>query len=357
MKNVLILGGTGAMGIPLVNALVERGYCCWVTSRKARTSNLSSLVYIEGNAHNMDFLNEVVQLRSWDAIVDFMSYTCEELEQRIMLLLNNTRQYVFLSSSRVYNTTYEPITEVSPRLLDTSIDEAFISSREYSLEKAREEDLLINSGKHNWTIVRPYITFGANKFQLGVMEKEDWLSRVLKGHAIVFSRDIATRYTTLSFGKDVARSISALVGHESACGQIFNTVLGEPVKWETILKMYLKAIKSITGKDVKYVYTEKSDYMTSKPWQVKYDRLFDRIFDNSKLRCIYNEEYSDLYQSIEDSLREFLLSPSFNYKPSIVMEATLDRASKEFYGPSAFMSVKEYLIYLKYRLFVNCSVK
>lgn len=345
------------MGAPLVECLIERGYHCCVTSRKNRTSNTPMLEYNVGNAHDIDFLREILQLKRWDAIVDFMTYTCDELECRITPILNNTKQYVFISSSRVYNGTQGLITESSPRLLDTSSDEAFISSKEYSLEKAREEDVLINSSKYNWTIVRPYITFGENKFQLGVMEKEDWLSRVLRGHSIVFSRDIASHYTTMSVGKDVSRSISALVGHEHALGQVFNTVIGEPLKWDTILLMYVKAIKAITDKNVKFVYTEKSDYLTTKPWQVRYDRLFDRKFDTSKLKKFYKEEPSDLYQSIEDNLRDYLSSPTFNYNPSIVMEATLDRASGEFYTPSNFKSIREYLIYLKYRLFINCSVK
>ncbi len=35
--NILILGGTGAIGVPLVKMLVERGDSVWVTSRCKNT--------------------------------------------------------------------------------------------------------------------------------------------------------------------------------------------------------------------------------------------------------------------------------------------------------------------------------
>ena len=40
--------------------------------------------------------------------------------------------------------------------------------------------------------------------QLGVLEKELWLYRALNGRTIVFSKDIAEKSTTLTYGYDVA---------------------------------------------------------------------------------------------------------------------------------------------------------
>ena len=59
------------------------------------------------------------------------------------------------------------ITEESERLLDTSIDQDFLSTDEYSLTKARQEDILQSSKQKNWTIIRPYITYGTSRLQLG----------------------------------------------------------------------------------------------------------------------------------------------------------------------------------------------
>ena len=60
-------------------------------------------------------------------IIDFMHYGTEEFKKRYQLLLANTAQYVFLSSSRVYAASETPLTEESLRLVDKVADKDFIS--------------------------------------------------------------------------------------------------------------------------------------------------------------------------------------------------------------------------------------
>ena len=72
------------------------------------------------------------------------------------------------------------------RLLDVSHDSIYLKTDEYALAKARQEDILRKSGKNNWTIIRPYITYSESRLQLGVLEKEAWLYRALKGFQEMF---------------------------------------------------------------------------------------------------------------------------------------------------------------------------
>ena len=53
---VLIFGGTGAMGTPLVKYLVDSGNSVFVTTRKARLST-GNIHYITGNAHDFEFVS------------------------------------------------------------------------------------------------------------------------------------------------------------------------------------------------------------------------------------------------------------------------------------------------------------
>ena len=116
----LVLGGTGAMGSHLVEILSNAGIITVVTTRKYRPSR-NNIKYLQGNAHEMDFLYTILEER-WDAIIDFMVYSTEEFKARIELLLSATAHYIFLSSSRVYADSKLPITEESSRLLDVSKD-------------------------------------------------------------------------------------------------------------------------------------------------------------------------------------------------------------------------------------------
>jgi len=129
---ILLLGGTGAMGRSLGDILVKQGNRVFVTTRSVRSSNSPSLSYIHGNAHDEAFLKEILQ-NQWDAIVDFMIYSTVEFAVRVPILLDATKQYVFLSSARVYADSVAPITEDSPRLLDVSSDEEYLECDEYAL--------------------------------------------------------------------------------------------------------------------------------------------------------------------------------------------------------------------------------
>lgn len=67
---ILVLGGTGAMGVPLVESLAKRGDEVYVTSRSKR-ENKKNIIFVEGDAHNMALLQELLQ-KSFDVVVDFM---------------------------------------------------------------------------------------------------------------------------------------------------------------------------------------------------------------------------------------------------------------------------------------------
>lgn len=348
---VLILGGTGAMGMYLVQLLSSKGVETVVTSRKDKKSD-GNVEYIQGNAHDIVFLNKILE-EHWDAIIDFMVYTTTSFKERVNLMLNATTQYFFLSSARVYADSALSITEKSPRLLNISQDQVFLKSDEYSLAKAKQEDLLINSGLKNWTIIRPYITYSENRLQLGVLEKEEWLYRALHGRTIVFSKDIYLKKTTLTYGLDVSERILSLIGKHSAFGEIFHVVSHENKTWQEVLDIYLSQLENYLGYKPNVLLNDLDDFMKFRPhlsqYQVTYDRLFDRVFDNSKItQYIDNDNYSKLDTGLTRCLEEFLKNPHFkdiNWK----MEAKRDRQTNERTSLNEIQGFKTKIEYLIYR--------
>lgn len=316
LSYILILGGTGAMGANLVNVLDKREiFHVVVTSRKPHPRK-GNIEYRQGDAHNNEWLVSILAERKWDAIVDFMIYTTDEFAQRVELLLGATKQYVFTSSSRVYADTGDQlITEESPRLLDVSTDEVYLDTDEYALTKARQENFLINNTRKNWTIIRPYITFSDNRLQLGVMEKEMWLIPALNNRPIVFSKDIAEHLTTMTDGLTVAKCIAAILSHPETKGEIYHLASHETHKWSEIFQWYIEAYKETIGKAPKIYMTEGWDScFGGNPYQVKYDRLFDRHFDNSKIFKLIGENEC---QSTEVALKQSAVDFMKKYKANI----------------------------------------
>ena len=347
---VLVLGGTGAMGIPLVTLLSQRGDTVYVTSR-SKKQNLKNVIYVCGNAKDPVFLKKLLN-RKYDAIVDFMVYGTEELQQRLDSLLSHTNQYFFFSSSRCYADSSIAIKETSPRLVDTCKDLEYLSTDEYGLAKGKEENLLFNSKKKNWTIIRPYITYNTYRIQLGVYEKENWLRRALEGRTIIFPEDIASKKTALTFGPDVAGAVIELIGNAKAYGQAFHITTAESHTWGEILDFYCEKIEQKTGKRPKVKLIKDSTELQRvwNPWQIRYDRLYNRTFDNSKIESVrgaYN--YKPCFIGLSECLDEFLENPKWLINHNTKYEAWCDRQTGEFTPLDEIPGHFNKLRYLKWR--------
>lgn len=311
---ILLLGGTGAMGVYLTEILSSKGNSVFVTTRNHHIDK-QNVHYLKGNAHDFNFLNTVFHQNSFDAIVDFMVYTTEEFKERSKLLLHNTNHYIFLSSSRVYSDSETFISEETPRLLDVCKNEIYLATDEYALSKAREENILFESLSQNWTIIRPYITYGKERLQLGVLEKDYWLYQAINNRTIVFSEDIAQKETTLTYGYDVARCIAEIIGNVNAMGIAINPVSSENHKWIEIFKLYIKILEEELKRPVKYKMVKHSPNLEllNEKWQVIYDRLYNRKFDTSRMsKFISVSSFTPTFIGLEKCLREFIKKPVFS---------------------------------------------
>lgn len=347
---VLLLGGTGSMGIPLVQILKENGIETFVTSRKNIKSD-GNLHYLQGDAKNLAFLQTVLQKESWNAIIDFMIYDTQSFKERVELLLNNTKQYIFLSSARVYADSEQPITELSSRLLDISQDTDYLETDEYALAKARQENILKDSPNKNWTIIRPYITYNENRLQLGVLEKEEWLYRALKGRTIILSSDIIKKTTTLTYGVDVAKGISKIIGNPKALNEVFHITLNKDITWDEVLNIYIYVLEKHLGYKPKVLLLNINEFLKCKntKYQIYYDRLYDRTFDNTKIsEYIDTNSFTNTETGLKYCLEIFLQTPKFSFI-NWRDEAIKDRQTKEHTSLKEISNIKSKVKYLIYR--------
>jgi nucleoside-diphosphate-sugar epimerase len=324
-KRVLVLGGTGAMGIYLVPELLKAGFQTVVTSRSPRTPSGPGLRYLEGDAHDRSFLESILSGAGYDAIVDFMIYGTAEFKARRDLLLQHTAHYLFLSSYRVFaDSSPAPLTERSPRLLDICRDATYLATDEYALTKARQEDLLRSSGARNWTIVRPGITYSQNRFQLGTLEANTLCFRAWQGAPVMLAREILAKQTTMTWAGDVARILARLVLNPSACSEDYNVATAEHRLWSEIAGYYREFL------GLRITETDLATYagIVGGIYQIQYDRMFDRILDNAKVLAatgIAQAEMMPLRQGLAQELARFQQSPQFP-SPDLCLNARMDRA-------------------------------
>ena len=340
------------MGGYLVENLSSYQHNVYVTSRANRFHK--DIHYIQGNAHDLDFLKSVLTITHWDAIVDFMNYHTYEIQERIKLMLKSTDQYIFFSSCRVYAESLLPLNENSSRLLDVCTDLDYLRTDEYALSKARQEDIIVRSGSKGWTIVRPYITYSNNRLQLGVKEKETWLFRVLNKHSIVFHEDIAKRKTTLTYGRDVANALVKLIGNSRADHAIVNITGNDSMRWGDILNLYVNTCEEVLAYRPNIVMLDDSKDLEGRvgnKYQVKYDRLYDRVFDCSFLNKLCQEEiyFTPMQIGLKECLVNFLSGTRNIASPEWVYQGWADSISKEFFRLSEINSYSNMLKYFLYR--------
>lgn len=300
-KKILLLGGTGAMGIYLVPELLKGPYEVYVSSRNDRVSNVPSLNYIKGNAHDQLFLDKYIK-KGWDVIIDFMVYKTEEFREKHETYLKYSKQYIFVSSYRVFSNNEFLITEKTPKLLNVIEDDKYLSTDEYALAKARQEEILQVSYNKNWTIIRPSITYSKNRFQLGTLEADSVIFRSKNNLPVLFPREMLKKETTMTWAGDVARMIYALVLNENAFSQDYNVVTSEHIKWEEVLKIYTNNLNL----EVRETSLELYKKVVSNEYQVKYDRMYDRVMDNSKILDIAKIESNSLMTVKEGLTREII---------------------------------------------------
>ena len=303
-KKVLVVGATGAMGQYLIPYLAEMDYQVDAVALVEQQSSWPNVNYIKANAKDPAFFRQLLA-GGYDGIVDFMVYNTEALAYYLPALVNSTGHYIYLSSYRIYDNKEHPVRDTSPRLLDTADDIILRNSDDYSIYKARGENIIHTLPKNRWTIIRPAVTYSFMRYQLVTLEAPNTVGRAFAGKKTVVPESARNIQATMSWGGDVALMIAKLLFNEKALGEVFSVCTAEHHTWGEIADYY----KDICG--LESVWIDQEDYIRilnpdpnsrAVRWQLECDRLFDRVMDNSKVLAatgMKQESLKKLYDGLK----------------------------------------------------------
>ncbi|HCF08265.1 MAG TPA: epimerase [Eubacterium sp.] len=359
MKRILLLGGTGAIGKSLLKYLQdENHFIVYVTSRK-KIDNSGNIVYIQGDAHKENFLKSIFDnVKSIDVIVDFMVWSTDEFLKIYDLILRNCHRYVYLSSSRVYSDCDGYITENSPKLIDTEANKFFYKHDSYAVPKMQQERILNESNYANYTIIRPYITYGESRIPFLDCEKEIWLYRILHNRTLIISEDIIEKYTSMTIGNDCAKAIISIISSQKGEGESITISTSQNMKWKEVLNIFQDVFEE-RHIIVKSKLIPKSVKAKNCDFQTLYDRCYNRRFNIGKLEDYINStEFVRMEDGIRQALTSFLENPVFNDAlQDWCIQAKMDKYSGEFAKYKEFNNNKQYFTYMIYRITPIASIK
>jgi UDP-glucose 4-epimerase len=116
---ILFIGGTGIISSGCVQLAAERGLDITILNRGETSIRpvREGIKQIHGDIRDTKSAKTAIGNQTFDVIVDFLSFTPDQLEQSISLFEVRIRtQYIFISSASAYQKPLSrlPITESTP---------------------------------------------------------------------------------------------------------------------------------------------------------------------------------------------------------------------------------------------------
>src|SRR5271157_883723 len=114
---VLFIGGTGIISSGVSPLAVQRGMELYLLNRGQRPELLpAGARQITADIRDLRAVREALRGNTFDAVVDWLVFTPEQLEEDIEIFRGRTSQYVFISSASAYQKppVHFPITESTP---------------------------------------------------------------------------------------------------------------------------------------------------------------------------------------------------------------------------------------------------
>ncbi|HMD60039.1 MAG TPA: SDR family oxidoreductase, partial [Opitutaceae bacterium] len=279
--NILFIGGTGIISTACTELAVARGFNVTLLNRSLRSS-IPGARNIKADISAPSAAASALVGKSWDAVVDFISFTPSEIEARLGLFRGKAGQYVFISSASAYQKplTHYVITESTPLanpLWDYSRNK--IACEERLLKAYREEGFPV-------TIIRPSLTYGDTIVPLAV---NSWLKgytavdRMRRGQPVIVPGDGLSLWT-ITHNSDFAKGLVGLLGHAGATGHAFHITSDEALTWDQMYKMTAEAAGVASPRLVHIASDFIAACIPSMTGTLLGDKSHSAIFDNSKIR-------------------------------------------------------------------------
>jgi nucleoside-diphosphate-sugar epimerase len=281
---VLFVGGTGIISSGCAQLALARGIELFIL-RRGQSHKLdvpSGAAALGGDLRNdPDGVARLLHDHRFDAVVDWVAFTPDHIEQDLRVFGGRTRQLVFISSASAY--------QKPPSHYLVREDTPLVNPRwQYSRDKIACEDRLMRAFRHDGfpvTVVRPSLTYGLSQIPLVLGSwQHPWtmIDRMRRGLPVIVPGD-GTSLWTVTWNGDFAKGLVGLLGRELAVGHAFHITSDEVLTWDAI---YTEAAHA-AGVEPRIVHMA-SDWLAARhpPFEgtLLGDKAHSAVFDNSKIK-------------------------------------------------------------------------
>lgn len=343
---LLVIGGTGVLSGALVNEAIRNKCEVTIVIRGTKKSVVPQGVsVIQADYRNRPIMETALNDKHYDAVIDFICYNKEQIAYSIDLLHTVADQYIFISTTCVYDTSVPGIkTEESKKVLP---------DWNYSVNKWACECFLREKAKElnfNYSIIRPCVTYDDTRIPYGVMPPYGYhwtmCARILAGKPIIRWDNGTTRWNMMRV-EDFAVGVVGIIGNRQAYNEAYNLSGDNAYEWNEVISIveeYLgkkAVICDMTSSEYKSFYPKRSGEIAG--------RSLDAIISNRKIKALvpsYNTSCS-LHEGLFKTLEAY---KSQNYQKGIDWEydANMDRVISLYCKKHAISKIKYNLGFTDY---------
>jgi nucleoside-diphosphate-sugar epimerase len=310
---ILFIGGTGIISSACSELALARGHELFLLNRSASQKlpvpEGATVLQADVRADEAP-LAKLLADHHFDAVVDYIAFTVDDIERDLRLFRGKTDHFVFISSASAYQKPVKNyiITERTP------LENPYW---EYSRNKiACEDRLLVAYLEEGFpvTIIRPSHTYGLTQIPLGVSSwQHPWtvVDRMKRGQKVIVPGD-GTSLWVLTWNADFAKGLVGLLGNEKTIGEAFQITSDEVLSWDQI---YLEVYRAL-GLEPNMIHIASdliAAYHPPSLGSLVGDKSNSVVFDNSKIKRFVHDYSCEVNwaQGVRRSLAWFEAHPEF----------------------------------------------
>lgn len=281
---LLFIGGTGLISSACSELAVARRHELFILNRSqsAKHPIPNGATLLTGDVHaDRIKLSSLLDGFHFDAVIDFIAFTQDDVGRDLDLFKGKTSQFVFISSASAYQKPPKNylITEETP------LENPFWK---YARDKIACEQRLLQAYQDDGfpiTIVRPSLTYGPSQIPFCVGSwTHPWtvIDRMRRGGKVIVPGD-GTSLWVLTWNADFAKGVIGLLGNEHAIGEAFQITSDEVLTWDQIYREAYAAL----GLEPKLIHIPSdliAAYWPHATGSLIGDKANSVVFDNSKIK-------------------------------------------------------------------------
>lgn len=275
---VLFIGGNGTISAECSRAALAEGMELTHLNRgsSALRPAIPGVSQLTGNALDPASLARALGDKRFDVVVNFHTFTPDQMATSVELFRGRVMQYVFISSASVYS---KPVTSL-PIREGSAVKNPW---SDYARGKIECEQLLWRAYRDldfPATVVRPSHTYDETHIPL----EGGWIhiDRMRRGKPVVVHGD-GTSLWTMTHSRDFARGLVGILGNPRAIGETYQITSDETLTWDAIAHQ----LGAAAGVEPQIVHVTSEAIARRIPAQsapLLGDKAHSVVFDNTKIK-------------------------------------------------------------------------